>query len=600
VLGSVSAAVTAVEQWLDGPGAVFARRAPGQRSGVAAEWVIDLADPELPIASVILRLLPDFPDRPCQLFVDRNYCLKVPHIEQDGRVCLGLHAAPGDLEAPVAAVCRAIQTLRDKLLIPAADPDWCEQQFHDERASYWAQACDTRNEHGARRPVASVTLAELGGVACGAEGQMVAYVSQNENGKAARLQIATFGEVSPQALATRHGWASGTEVHGQALFVTLPAGELWTPQTWPTGFAELEALVARSTGHMRSLPDWVSRVDGFHMLRPLAPGKSRAKAQRFGNRPILHRPVVVFVGVGSTVFAYQLFAPETMAGAAPRIEPVVVKRIDADWALARDQGLLTLHSRRAKRVLILGLGSLGSPVAAAIARAGIGSLDIVDKEIFESENVARHHLGMRARDRWKVDALADQLRADVPGLEVVPHHEDALTWCRKNCRPNQYDLIIECAAESTVRSFVSHHRHELFGDAPIIHTWLEPLCSAGHVVLTQPSVPWPPEDPADDLVNASDLSADDTRIALPGCNSGFHPYGVADVTLVAAFAAERILTVVDEPRQPSTVWSWVRSSGFFDQLGIDVHRSPIIPASSSAADSATCTRPLADILRPHE
>ncbi|MGN2254307.1 ThiF family adenylyltransferase [Frateuria sp. GZRe12] len=592
--------MTAVEHWLDGPGSAFARRAMIRRADVAAEWIIDLGDSALPISSVTLRLPPNFPDRPCQLFVDRSYFLKVPHIEHDGRVCLGLHAVPGDHAAPVAAVCRAIETFKDKLLTPASDPAWCEQQFHDERASYWAQACSTQDARGYRRPVAGNTLGELGNLPSGAQGQMVAYVSQNENRKAARLQIATFRDTSPRDLATRHGWASGTEVHGQALFVSLPAGELWTPQTWPTGFSELEALVARSTGGALSLPDWLTKVGGFHIPRPREPGKKRSKAQRFCNRPTLHRPVVVFVGVGSTVFGYQLFASEAMCGCAPRIEPVPVKRIDADWALARDQELATLHARRAKRVLLLGAGSLGSPLAVAIARAGIGTLDIVDKEIFDTENVARHHLGMRARDRWKADELAAQLCADVPGLAVVPHHEDAVVWCRNNCRPDQYDLIIECTAESKVRNFMSHHRRELFGDTPIIHAWLEPLCSAGHVVLTQPDVPWPEEDPADDLVNASDLSANDTRIALPGCNSGFHPYGVADVTLVAAFAAERVLSVVDDPRHPATVWSWVRSSGFFDRLGFDVLRTHIVPTSSSAADSATCTRSLADILRPHD
>lgn len=203
---------------------------------------------------------------------------------------------------------------------------------------------------------------------------------------------------------------------------------------------------------------------------------------------------------------------------------------------------------------------------------------------------------MRARNRWKADELAAQLQADVPEIKIAGYHNDVITWCRKNCRPGQYDLIVECTAESTVRSFMAHRRAELFGDTPIIHTWLEPLCSAGHVVLTQTEVPWPSEDPADALVNASDLSADDTRIALPGCADGFHPYGVADVTLVAAFAAERVLSVVDEPRKTSTVWSWVRSSAFFDRLGIDICRRSIVPHSNSSADSATVTRSLTDTL----
>lgn len=567
-----------------------------RRAGLAAEWTIDLDVPAWPVRSVTLRLPTDFPDHPCELFVDKGYFLTVPHIEEDGRVCLGIRTVPGDPDNPERAVYDAIDKFRRELLEPAASGSWCDRQFHDERASYWSQFCNMQDKRGARRPVAGSTLADIRDLTTCSEGKMVAYVFSNESIKKSRLQVASFGDCSPQHLATRHGWARGTEVHGQALFVPLPEGELWTPKTWPKEFPELEALVTRATDNKICLTDWVAKAGGFHVPRPEEKNRSKRNVRRFGNRPMLHRPVVVLIGVGSTIFGYQLFSPQTVIGRALPIEPVEIERIDADWALARDQQLATLHGRRTKRILLLGTGSLGSPIASAIARAGIGILDIVDKEVFKTENVSRHFLGMRARNRWKADELAAQLQADVPEIKIAGYHNDVITWCRKNCRPGQYDLIVECTAESTVRSFMAHRRAELFGDTPIIHTWLEPLCSAGHVVLTQTEVPWPSEDPADALVNASDLSADDTRIALPGCADGFHPYGVADVTLVAAFAAERVLSVVDEPRKTSTVWSWVRSSAFFDRLGIDICRRSIVPHSNSSADSATVTRSLTDTL----
>lgn len=592
-----NAAVAAIERWLDGPGSDFARRSPMRRAGLAAEWTIELDVPAWPIRSVTLRLPTDFPDHPCELFVDKGYFLTVPHIEEDGRVCLGIRASPGDRENPIGAIRNAIERFRSELLEPAASGDWRDSQFHKERASYWAQFCSMQKKRGGRRPVAGSTLVDIRHLSTCSEGKMVAYVFSNEGIKEPRLQVASFGDSSPQHLASRHGWARGTEVHGQTLFVPLPDGELWTPKTWPKEFLELDALVTRATESKICLPDWVAKVGGFHVPRPKEHDRSKRNARQFGKPPKLHRPVVVFIGVGSTIFGYQLFSSQIANSETLLIEPVEVERIDADWALARDQQLATLQRRRAKRILLLGTGSLGSPLAAAIARAGIGHLDVVDKEIFNTENVSRHFLGMRARKRWKADELAAQLQADVPGITINAYHNDVLAWCRKHCQPGQYDLIIECTAESTVRSFMAHRRVELFGEAPIIHAWLEPLCSAGHVMLTRTEVPWPPEDPADTLVNASDLSAADTRISLPGCADGFHPYGVADVTLVAAFAAERVLSVVDDPQQASTVWSWVRSSGFYDGLGVEIRRRSIIPSSTSPADSATVTRYLADILR---
>ncbi|MGF6414848.1 hypothetical protein [Paraburkholderia sp. MM5482-R1] len=148
-----------------------------------------------------------------------------------------------------------------------------------------------------------------------------------------------------------------------------------------------------------------------------------------------------------------------------------------------------------------------------------------------------------------------------------------------------------------MRTFISTMRSVLFGNIPIIHAWTEPLCSAGHVVLTQPAVPWPVDDPADTLVNASDLPARDTRVDLPACSDGFHPYGAADIQLIAAFAAERVIAVLDDMGQPSTVWSWVRSSAFFDTLPAPVTTRSIVPLSSSRSDSAATTRELSKVLR---
>jgi molybdopterin/thiamine biosynthesis adenylyltransferase len=299
---------------------------------------------------------------------------------------------------------------------------------------------------------------------------------------------------------------------------------------------------------------------------------------------------------GSVVFGYQLYGSAMPKLQPPAIEPVHVTRVDADWALARDHDLEALHARRKKRVLLLGAGSLGSPLARALARAGVGHLDIVDAELMEAENTSRHELGLADAGHGKARRLAEQISQDVPGITARGFLADASTWSMQNCRLGAYDLIIECTAESSVRTFLSHMRASLFGDCPVIHAWTEPLCSAAHVVLSQSSVPWPDTDPADELVNASDLSAGDTRIKVAACAGGFHQYGAADIELVAAFAAERVIAVLDDMSHSSTVWSWVRSSAFFDSLPVAATTRPIVPLSSSKSDSATTTRELAAVL----
>ncbi|MDP9651314.1 ThiF family adenylyltransferase [Paraburkholderia caledonica] len=585
-----------VRDWLDaGPGSAWARRVGRLRAGEGHAWIVDLHDDALPVRYVRIALPLDFPVSPCELSVDPGHFLQLPHIEADGHVCLGLVPIPQDYDDPVAAITRALEALDDQLLGPSADPHWVQEQFHNERASYWVHYCGKRRQAPDRRAVAARTFVDVGSTGDWSEGAIAAYIPAGSKHRRYALQVATVAPVEPHGLAARHGWADGTMVCGSALFVRLADDEPWTPATWPASFDALDALVRRATHGECLLTQWAgkcSRAD----VAARAKRSAKGRAKREPEVPPGQSPLLVVLVQGPLVFGYQVYATALPLLEAPCIEPVCVTRVDADWALARDHKLDVLHERRKKRVLLLGNGSLGSSLAKALARSGIGYLDVVDVQLMGVENTSRHELGIAEVGQPKASALARKLWRDIPGLDVRGFRADAPTWITKNCRPERYDLVVECTAESSVRTFISHMRSALLGDTPIVHAWTEPLCSAGHVVLTQTAVPWPADDPADELVNASDLSARDTRVRLPACSDGFHPYGAADIQLVAAFAAERIIGILDDMQQPSTVWSWVRSSAYFEALPVPVNPRVIVPYSVSKADSATTTRSLSNVL----
>jgi len=74
------------------------------------------------------------------------------------------------------------------------------------------------------------------------------------------------------------------------------------------------------------------------------------------------------------------------------------------------------------RVLIVGAGGLGVPAAWALARAGVRGLTLVDPEPVELSNLARQVIYRMADvGRLKVEAAAERLTAEFPGLEIEPH-----------------------------------------------------------------------------------------------------------------------------------------------------------------------------------
>lgn len=71
-----------------------------------------------------------------------------------------------------------------------------------------------------------------------------------------------------------------------------------------------------------------------------------------------------------------------------------------------------------KRVAIVGAGSMGSKVAASLARAGVAKFLLIDDDVLAAENMARHELDWMAVGAHKGDALAERLKLLRPGAEV--------------------------------------------------------------------------------------------------------------------------------------------------------------------------------------
>ncbi|GHV51775.1 molybdenum cofactor biosynthesis protein MoeB [Synergistales bacterium] len=98
---------------------------------------------------------------------------------------------------------------------------------------------------------------------------------------------------------------------------------------------------------------------------------------------------------------------------------------------------------KASRVLIVGTGGLGAPLALYLAAAGVGTIGVVDFDFVEASNLQRQIIhGTKDIDRPKTASAKDSIHGLNPGVNVVVHNtrlsaENALDILR------DYDVVAD-------------------------------------------------------------------------------------------------------------------------------------------------------------
>ncbi|MBT4341796.1 MAG: molybdopterin-synthase adenylyltransferase MoeB, partial [Chloroflexi bacterium] len=107
------------------------------------------------------------------------------------------------------------------------------------------------------------------------------------------------------------------------------------------------------------------------------------------------------------------------------------------------------------KVLIVGAGGLGSPVALYLALAGIGTLGIVDFDTVDVSNLQRQILHTDADvGRPKVISAKETINAHNPETNVILHEEPINSDNAMDIIPN-YDIIVNGADNFATRYLVN-------------------------------------------------------------------------------------------------------------------------------------------------
>lgn len=136
--------------------------------------------------------------------------------------------------------------------------------------------------------------------------------------------------------------------------------------------------------------------------------------------------------------------------------------------LLEEVGAVGQARLRAARVLVVGAGGLGSPLALYLAAAGVGTLGLIDHDRLELSNLQRQVAHATARiGRNKAESAAETLRALNPSVTLEIHQRRMDADAARELIP-RYDVVCDGTDNFATRF--------LLGDA--CHLLGRPLVSA--------------------------------------------------------------------------------------------------------------------------
>lgn len=107
-----------------------------------------------------------------------------------------------------------------------------------------------------------------------------------------------------------------------------------------------------------------------------------------------------------------------------------------------EAGVQTLKN---SRVAVFGLGGVGGACAEALARAGVGSLTLVDKDRVEESNVNRQTVALYSTlGQDKAEVMRARIADISPDCDVQAHAVFYLPETAAQFPPEAYDFIADC------------------------------------------------------------------------------------------------------------------------------------------------------------
>ncbi len=120
-----------------------------------------------------------------------------------------------------------------------------------------------------------------------------------------------------------------------------------------------------------------------------------------------------------------------------------------------------------KRVAVFGIGGVGGYVAEALARSGVGAIDLIDNDTVSLSNINRQIIALHSTvGRLKTDVMEERILDICPDAKVTKHNLFFMPETSKEIDFSQFDYVVD--AIDTVKGKLEIIRLAKENNVPVI------------------------------------------------------------------------------------------------------------------------------------
>lgn len=489
---------------------------------------------------------------------DRDRLAYLPHLDNDGQVCVfDDEVVYLDWQQPGALVMECIAKARKTLETGLRGDNLVD--FEQEFSAYWDQIYHKHDKVVSElsmlesNTLPAAGLVKLVSVFPNYEGyNLIVHNESQEFGRVQKFLVdAGFRLVNGTALFL------GISRRSVPFYETNSSALKFVNTDFPEMSAEFRHYVSKGNNPLVIL--FARSVQGKHIFYGWKIGPFNLDRQGFRKSQL--KPWTVFTGLS--------------LDARKPVTRVKFDTLTNERLTMRTQG--TAEPDKARCIVMVGLGSIGSNLLPYLTATELERLDLVDPDVMVLENTHRHLLGIDHIKRYKVKALETYLKSSNPLLNVAAHNVSVVPFMNEHLDIlERADMVIVCVGNTNLEHYIFSKLADKDTSNAMIIIWVEPFLVGAHCLYLHPRRNFDFAKLFErgifcyNIIDASEYRNPDKAMLLKegGCQNSYIPYGRQSISRFLATLAPHIFDLMEIPAEKDYIFSYKGSESAIRQSGL--------------------------------